>query len=66
MRALNAQFELFDAANVLARVLRGNAAGLEVARLAQMRSLRGKYKNRGNEARKYMKTKEVTFLDAAN
>ncbi|MGC9996289.1 MAG: hypothetical protein ABSE79_13285 [Terriglobia bacterium] len=25
-----------------------------------------KYKNRGNEAKKYLKTKEVTFLKAAN
>ena len=25
-----------------------------------------KYKNSGNEAKKYLKTKEVTFLNAAN
>jgi hypothetical protein len=45
---------------------RGNAAGFEVARLAQIPRRAREYRNRGNEARKYLKTKEVTFLNAAN
>ena len=27
---------------------------------------RGKHKNRGNEAKKYLKTKDITFLSGAN
>jgi len=60
MRASTAQFELFDPARVpVGGWSVGNAAGIEDARRA------GKYKNRGNEAKKYLKTKDIIFLNAA-
>ena len=40
----------------------GNAAGLEIARLAAIRRRARNYKNSGNEAKKYLKTKDITFL----
>ena len=44
----------------------GNAARLEIARLAAIRRRARNYKNSGNEAKKYLKTKDITFLNAAN
>jgi hypothetical protein len=45
---------------------RGIAAGFEIARLAEIRRRARKCKNSGNEAKKYLKTKDITFLVAAN
>ena len=67
MRALSAQFEDFGSAQVLAGGLeRGNAPGFELARIAEPRRIARKYKNSGNEAKEYLKTKDITFFDAAN
>jgi hypothetical protein len=45
---------------------RGNAAGFEIARLAEIRRRGRKYKKGGNEAKKSLKTKGITFLNGAN
>jgi hypothetical protein len=67
MRPLNAQFELFDAAHVVAGDWeRRNGAGFGFVRLAEIRRCGGKYKNSGNEAKKYLKTKDITLLIDAN
>jgi hypothetical protein len=66
MRALNATFELFDTAYLQAAVWNG--------RMEQDSKLPGRgkptgsqkeYKNSGNEAKEYLKTKDITFFDAA-
>ena len=63
MHALNAQFEPFDTSYVPVGTWNGGMRqgskfpGTESAR---------KYKNSGNEAKKYLKTKDITFLDSAN
>ncbi len=67
MRPLDAQFELFGTAHVQAGDWeRENAAGFDFVRLAEIRRRGGKYKNSGNEARKYLKTKYITLLIDAN
>ena len=63
MRVLNPKFEPFGAADVLAG---RNAAGFEIARLAEVRRRSRKHKNRGNEAKKWLKTKDINFFIAAN
>jgi hypothetical protein len=45
---------------------RGNAAWLEAAWLAEIRRRGRKYKNSGNEAKKWLKRKDITFLSATN
>jgi hypothetical protein len=58
MRALNAEFELFGATRALAEV---RGAGMQQgSKLPGWGSVR-KYKNSGNEAKKYLKTKDITF-----
>jgi len=44
----------------------GDAAGFEIVRVAETPRRGRKYKNRGNEAKKYLKTKDITFLNGAN
>jgi hypothetical protein len=63
MRALNAQVELFDTAHVpAADWSRGMQQGSKLPGWGSAR----KYKNSGNEAKKYLKTNDITFFDAAN
>ncbi len=67
MREIEPKFELFDIARVGAGDwIVGDAAGAETARLGETRGTAGKYKNSGNEAKEYLKTKDITFLKAAN
>jgi hypothetical protein len=40
---------------------RGNASGFGTARLVEIRRRGRKYKNSGNEAKEYVKTKDMTF-----
>ena len=44
----------------------GNPVEFETARVRQTRSVARKYENRGNEAKKWLKTKDITFFDGAN
>ena len=67
MRPLDAQFELFGAAHVLAGDWeQENVAGFGFVRLAEIRRRGGKYKNSGNEAKKYLKTNDIAFSIDAN
>jgi len=67
MSAVNAQFEPFDTAQVpTGGIERGSAAGFDIDRSPGIRRFARKYKNRGNEAKKYLETKDISFLDAAN
>jgi len=62
MRRLDAQFELFDVAQVSGWGLRrGNASGFGTARLVEIRRRGRKYKNSANEAKEYLKTRDMTF-----
>jgi hypothetical protein len=66
MRALNATFELFDTAVLQAAVWNGRMQqGLKFARTWETRRIARKYKNSGNEAKEYLKTKDIVFFDAA-
>jgi hypothetical protein len=67
MRALNAEFELFGTAHVPAgEWVAGDVAETEIARLGETRRTAREYKNSGNEAKEYLKTKDITFLKAVN
>ena len=67
MHALNPTFERFQTARVSAVAwTRGNAAGFEIARMGEIERNARKYKNSGNETKKCLKTKDITFFDAAN
>ncbi len=64
MGEIEPKFELFD----IARVPAGDwdMTGTEIVRLGQIRRIASKYKNSGNEAKKCLKTKEITVLNGAN
>jgi len=67
MREIEPKFELFDIAHVGAGDwIVGDAAGTEIARLGESRGSAREYKNSGNKAKKWLKTKHITFLNAAN
>jgi hypothetical protein len=67
MREIDSKFELFDIAHVGAGDwIVGDAAGTEIARLVETRGTAREFKNAGNKARMLMKTKHITFLNAAN
>ncbi len=63
MRALDTQFELFDTLHVPTGDWNGGKQ--QGSKLPGWGSAR-KYKNSGNEAKKYLKTNDITFLNAAN
>jgi hypothetical protein len=63
MRALNAQFELFGTAHVPTGCWNGDMQ--PGSKLSGRESAR-EYKNSGNEAKKYLKTNDISFSDAAN
>jgi hypothetical protein len=66
MREIEPKFELIDIAHVLAGDwIVGDAAGTEIARLGEARGTTREFKNIGNKARMLMKTKHITFLNAA-
>jgi hypothetical protein len=44
----------------------GNAARFELASNGRSPEAREEIQNSGNEAKKYLKTKDITFLNAAN
>jgi hypothetical protein len=67
MREINPKFELFDIAHVgAADWIVGDVAATEIALLGETRGTAREYKNSGNKARMLMKTKHITFLNAAN
>lgn len=67
MREIEPKFELFDIEHVVAgNWIVGDGAGSGIARLGEAREAAGEFKNTGNKARMLMKTKGITFLNAAN
>jgi hypothetical protein len=63
MRALNQNSSLLAPQTFW---LAGIRQDFESARLAEIRRREREYKNRGNEAKKWLKTKDITFLNAPN
>jgi hypothetical protein len=66
MRAINAQFELFDAAHVPVGSRPGERGRVGSCLVGGITRRARKYKNSGNEAKNYLKTKDITFLQCAN
>jgi hypothetical protein len=66
MRALKAEFELGNNLHVLARASIGERDRLEIATEGVRQRTARKYENRGNEAKNCLKTKEITFFNAAH
>jgi hypothetical protein len=67
MREMDPEFELFDIVHVRAGDwIAGDATGTEMARLGETRGTAREFKNTGNKARMLLKTKDITFLNAAN
>ncbi len=67
MREIDPRFELFDTAHVPAGDWSaGDVAEPETARLGETRGTAREFKNIGNKARMLLKTKHITFLNAAN
>ena len=63
MRALNAEIELSDTARVAAGAW---ISGMRPDSKLPEWGIAREYKNSGNEAKEYLKTKDITFFDAAN
>jgi hypothetical protein len=63
MREMDPEFELFDIAQVRAgdRIVR-DTTGTEIARPGKTQGTVREYKKSGNEAKKWLKTKHITFL----
>ena len=67
MREINPKFELFDIAHVGAgNWIVGDAAGTGIARLGETWGTAREFKNTENKAKKWLKTKGITFLKGAN
>ena len=66
MCALNATFELVDNADLQAAVWNRRMRQDSIsAERGEPQRIARKYKNSGNEAKEYLKTKDITFFDAA-
>jgi hypothetical protein len=66
MREIETKFELFDIAQVRTGIWAvGDVAGTGIAPLGETRGTATEYKNRGNEAKKWLKTKDITILKCA-
>jgi len=66
MRALKAVYELCNNLHVLAWASIGECGRFEIAPKTEIQRAVGNYENRGNEAKEYLKTKDITFLNGAN
>jgi hypothetical protein len=67
MREIDPKFELFDIAHAGAGDwIVGDVAGTEIARLGETRGTAREFKNTGNKAGILLKTKQITFVNAAN
>jgi len=66
MRAFNPKLELFFRRRRWGSGPEpGDAAGSEIVPLLEIGNRGGKYKNRGNKAKEYLRTKDFTFLNTA-
>jgi hypothetical protein len=66
MDALKAEFELCNNLHVLARAPVDERGRFEIAREREIQTTPRIHENRGNKAKEYLKTKEITFFKAPN
>ncbi len=67
MGEIRPKFELFDIApGRTGDWFVGDGASTGIAPLGETRGTAKEYKNSGNKARKWLKTKHITFLSGAN
>ena len=67
MHELDPRFELLDIVHVRAGDwIVGDATGIEIARLVEALGTAREFKNTGNKAKKWLKTEDITFSNAAN
>ena len=66
MRALKVNSELCGKSQVSAQTPIGECPRFEIAQQREILRTARKYENRGNEAKKSLKTKDLTIFDAAN
>jgi hypothetical protein len=66
IRALRAEFEFSSTSQVLADASNGNDGRGRDRPVGGIQRTAREYENRGNEAKKYLKTKDITFLKVAN
>ena len=67
MRGINPKFDLFDIAHVRAGDwIVGDVAGTGIVRLGETRGTAREFKNTENKAKKWLRTKGITFLKGAN
>jgi hypothetical protein len=66
MREIDPEFELLDIARVEAGVWTvGHGSENEIARLGKTQETGREFKNTGNKAKEWLKTKHITFLKCA-
>ena len=66
MRASHVEFEFSSTSQVLAEALNGKGGCGRHRPVGGIQRTAREYENRGNEAKNYLKTKDITFLKAAN
>jgi len=66
MRAFRPEFEFFIASQFLPEASNGQDAHGQDRPVGGIRRTARKYENRGNEAKKSLKTKHITFLNVAD
>jgi hypothetical protein len=66
MRALRVKFELSGTSQVLAGASSGKGGRGRNRPVGGIQRTAREYENRGNEAKKCLKTKDITFLEVAN
>ncbi len=66
MRALRVEFEFSNTPQVLAEALNGKEVGDRNRPVGGIPRTAREYENRGNKAKEYLKTKDITFFDAAS
>ena len=66
MHGLKAEFGLCNNLHVLARASNGECGRFEIAWEREIQRTARKHENRGNKAKECLKTKDITFFNAAN
>ena len=66
MRALRVEFEFSNTSSVLAEASNGKEDGGRNRPVRGIQRTAREYENRGNEAKEYLKTKDLTFVKVAN
>ncbi len=66
MPTLEAEFGLCNKLRPLARASVGECGRFDIAREREIQRIGRNYENRGNEAKECLKTKDITFFNAAN